>query len=153
MRLYSVYYTSVDYSTCFGCWHPSSGARTTVITAFGTGQLSLLTSVHVVELELTSNSTTRADGSRPGWPVPEAVITVVRAPDDGCQHPNHVELSTEVLINWIQSHLVGQLFNRIMFYKSQSVSFFLDYFIFHNIFVSIELRLPASDVNLRIRRI
>ena len=26
------------------------------------------------------NSTTRADGSRPGLPVPEAVITVVRAP-------------------------------------------------------------------------
>ena len=38
------------------------------------------------------NSTTRADGSRPGWPVPEAVITAVPAPDDGCQHPKHVEL-------------------------------------------------------------
>jgi len=23
------------------------------------------------------------------------VITVVRAPDDGCQHPKHVELSTD----------------------------------------------------------
>ena len=30
---YSVYYISVGSSTCFGCWHPSSGARTTVITA------------------------------------------------------------------------------------------------------------------------
>jgi hypothetical protein len=30
----SVYYISVD-STCFGCWHPSSGARTPVITASG----------------------------------------------------------------------------------------------------------------------
>ena len=29
---YSVYYISVSSSTCFGCWHPSSGARTTVIT-------------------------------------------------------------------------------------------------------------------------
>ena len=28
--------------------------------------------------------------------VPEAVITVVRVPDDGCQHPKHVELSTDV---------------------------------------------------------
>ena len=28
---YSVYYISVGSSTCFGCWHPSSGARTTVI--------------------------------------------------------------------------------------------------------------------------
>jgi len=32
---YSVYYISVGSSTCFGCWHPSSGARTTVITTFG----------------------------------------------------------------------------------------------------------------------
>jgi len=29
---YSVYYISVGSSTCFGCWHPSSGARTAVIT-------------------------------------------------------------------------------------------------------------------------
>ena len=32
---YSVYYISAGSSTCFGCWHPSSGARTTVITASG----------------------------------------------------------------------------------------------------------------------
>ena len=32
---YSVYYISVGSSMCFGCWHPSSGARTTVITASG----------------------------------------------------------------------------------------------------------------------
>ena len=32
---YAVYYISVDGSTCFGCWHPSSGARTTVSTASG----------------------------------------------------------------------------------------------------------------------
>ena len=32
---YSVYYISVGSSTCFGCWYPSSGARTTVITASG----------------------------------------------------------------------------------------------------------------------
>jgi len=38
----------------------------------------------------------RADGSRPGWPEPEAVITVVRAPDDGFQHLKHVELSTDM---------------------------------------------------------
>ena len=30
------------------------------------------------------------------WPMPKAVITVVRAPDDGCQHPKHVELPTEM---------------------------------------------------------
>ena len=38
MRLHSVYYISVVSCTCFGCWHPSSGARTTVITASGTSQ-------------------------------------------------------------------------------------------------------------------
>jgi len=32
---YSVYYFSVGSATYFGCWHPSSGARTTVITASG----------------------------------------------------------------------------------------------------------------------
>jgi len=34
---YSVYYISVGSSTCFRCWHPSSGVRTTVITASGIG--------------------------------------------------------------------------------------------------------------------
>ena len=29
-------------------------------------------------------------------PIPEAVITVVRAPDDGCRHPKYVELPTEM---------------------------------------------------------
>jgi len=32
---YSVYYVSVGSSTCFGCRHPTSAARTTVITASG----------------------------------------------------------------------------------------------------------------------
>jgi len=32
---YSDYCISVGSSTCFGCWHPSSGASTTVITASG----------------------------------------------------------------------------------------------------------------------
>ena len=32
---YSVYYISVGSSTCFGCWHPPTGARTAVITASG----------------------------------------------------------------------------------------------------------------------
>ena len=32
---YSVYYISVGSSTCFRWWHPSSGARTTVVTAAG----------------------------------------------------------------------------------------------------------------------
>jgi len=32
---YSFYYSSVGSSAYFGCWHPSSGARTTVNTASG----------------------------------------------------------------------------------------------------------------------
>ena len=32
---YSVYYITVGSSTCYGCWHPSSGARTTVNKASG----------------------------------------------------------------------------------------------------------------------
>jgi len=28
--------------------------------------------------------------------IPEAVVTVVRAPDDGCQHPKSVQLPTEI---------------------------------------------------------
>ena len=32
---YSVHYISIGNSTCSGCRHPSSGARTTVITASG----------------------------------------------------------------------------------------------------------------------
>ena len=39
MRLYTVYYISVNCSTCFGWYlHLSSGAHITVITASGTGQ-------------------------------------------------------------------------------------------------------------------
>jgi len=49
---YSVYYIFLGSSTCFGCRHPSSGARTAVITASGTGQPGLLPSALVVELEL-----------------------------------------------------------------------------------------------------
>ena len=32
---FSAYYISVGSSACFGCWHPSSGAHKTVITASG----------------------------------------------------------------------------------------------------------------------
>jgi len=35
MQLCSVYYIPVGSCTCFGCWNPSSGAGTAVITASG----------------------------------------------------------------------------------------------------------------------
>jgi hypothetical protein len=44
-----IYYIYVGSSTSFGCWHPSSGARTTAITASGIGQPSLLPSAFVVQ--------------------------------------------------------------------------------------------------------
>ena len=44
----------------------------------------------------SSNSTTRADSSKSGYSIPEAVITVLRAPDDGCQHPKYVELPAKI---------------------------------------------------------
>jgi len=87
MQMYSVYYISVGSSVCFGCWHLSSGARTTVTTASGAGQPGLLSSALVVEFQLNNES---------AWPVSEAVLTVVRAPDDRFQHPKLVEMPTEI---------------------------------------------------------
>jgi hypothetical protein len=57
----------------------------------------LINRIYYHPLSLLSwNSTTRADGSKSGLSIPEAVITAVRAPDDGCQHPKHVELPREI---------------------------------------------------------
>ena len=44
--------------------------------------------IHVYRTVGSSNSTTRADGSRSGQSIPEAVITVVPAPDDGVNTRN-----------------------------------------------------------------
>jgi len=98
MRLYSVYYISVESFTCFGCWHPSSGAHTTVITASGTGQ--------------------------PGWPVDQLTqltqLTSARSCNYSCTSswwwvstPETCRTVYRNVINWIQSHLVGQFFNLI----------------------------------------
>jgi len=58
------------HSTCFGCQsHPSSGVHKNVTTASGTVQLP------------TSNVTTLEGGS---CTVPDAVVTVLCTPDDGC---------------------------------------------------------------------
>jgi hypothetical protein len=69
MRLYTVYYISVNWCTCFGWWfHPSSGA-------------------HIVPTAPRQRKVAET-----GWPVPDAVITVICAPDDGWSyHPKHVE--------------------------------------------------------------
>jgi len=45
---------------------------------------------------LTPNIKSPWNGSRPGWPVPEAVIIAVPALDDGWQHQKYLELLTEM---------------------------------------------------------
>jgi len=62
------------HSTCFGCQkHPSSEGHKTVTTASGIGHIFLC----------------RCGQAWPRWkevaaPVPEAVVTVLCTPDDGC---------------------------------------------------------------------
>jgi len=41
----------------------------------------------------------RVDGSRSSQSIPEAVITVVRAPDDGCQTPETCRAAYRNVIN------------------------------------------------------
>ena len=67
MQQYAGIYLLQNYCTCFGCpSHPSSGVNKTVTAASGTAQIL--------------------------WPVPEAAVTVLFTPDDGCDgHPKHVQ--------------------------------------------------------------
>ena len=75
------------HSTCFWCQtHTSSGVHKTVNTASGTGHIfraaTSLQRGHVSWATLEGGSCT----------VPEAVVTVLCTPDDGCGlHPKHVE--------------------------------------------------------------
>ena len=81
---------SVYCPTCFR-WslHPSSAAQITVSTASGTGQPLLLSVAIEKELRLSLKSSTMAT-------VPDAVDTVIRAPDDGWRvYPKHVEQFTD----------------------------------------------------------
>ena len=76
------------HSTCFGCQlHPSSGVHKTVTTASGTG--------HIFVQLPPSNVATLEGGS---WPVPEAVVTGLCTPYDGCGwHSNHVEWTCRII--------------------------------------------------------
>ena len=87
MQQYAGIYLRQNHSTCFGCpWHPSSGVHKIVTAASGTGHIVYLCNSlppkwplgHVVARIL--------------WPVPEAAVTVLCTPDDGCdRHPKHIE--------------------------------------------------------------
>ena len=75
------------HSTCFGCQtHPSSGVHKTVTTASGTVQLPPSNVVNLTTLEGDN------------YTVPEAVVTVLCTPDDGCVwHPKHVEWTCRII--------------------------------------------------------
>jgi hypothetical protein len=83
MRLYTVYYTSVSCSTCFG-WllHPSSGAHINVITESGTCQTVSATFHYGEEVgNISVNCSTCF-----GWllhPSSGALITVITASGTG----------------------------------------------------------------------
>jgi hypothetical protein len=78
-------FISGNCSTCFEWYlHPSSGAHTTIY--------SIWYLLHRSCYLPLSNSSTTAAGSSNGVTIPDAVDTVVCAPDDGWwYHPKHVE--------------------------------------------------------------
>jgi len=82
-----------SYNCNYSCWYWLTGS-TMIRSHCWIGTDSCVP--YVQYTWISSNSTTRADGSRFGKRVPEAVITVVWAPDDGCQHPKHIEQPTEI---------------------------------------------------------
>jgi hypothetical protein len=90
MQHFAGIYLLQSHSTCFGCpSHPSSGIHKTVTAASGTGH------------SIWATTFLRRGVIRPRrrkvvaqilWPAPEAAVTVLCIPDDGCDgHPQHVE--------------------------------------------------------------
>ena len=76
MQQYAGIYLLHIYSVCFGCLsHQSSGVHKTVTAASGTGHVGVR-SLHCYVI----------------WLAPEAAVTVLCTPDDGCDvHPKHAE--------------------------------------------------------------
>jgi len=82
------------HSTCFGCQpHSSSlGVQRTVTTASGTVQLPPSNVTKLAWLRW------REVAAQKIWPVPEAVVTVLCTPDDGCGwQPKHVEWTCRII--------------------------------------------------------
>jgi len=79
----SIYY-SASSLTSFRCQpQPSSGVHKTVTTASGTCHIFLCSYL---------------PPTWPTWPVPEAVVTVLCTPDDGCGwHPKRVEWTCRII--------------------------------------------------------
>ena len=80
------------HCTCFGCQpHPSSAVHKTVTTAYGTVQLP---ASNMAKLAWPRWKQVAAQKI---WPVPEAVVTVLCTPDDGCGwHPKHVQWTCRI---------------------------------------------------------
>ena len=103
MWLYSVSYISVGSSTCFGCWHPSSGAGTDCNYSLwhcSTGSTTIRSRWWVVRFQLKNES------SRPGWPVPQAVITVCTSSWWWVSTAETCRAAYRNVINWISRNLL-----------------------------------------------
>ena len=89
MQQYAGIYLLQNHSTCFGCpSHPSSGVHKTVTAASGTGHSMWATAF----LQCGLRPRWKKVVAQILWPVPEAAVTVLCTPDDGCDgHPKHVE--------------------------------------------------------------
>ena len=87
---YAGIYLLQNYSTCSGCLsHPSSGVHKTVTAATGAGHSVRATTFRQRGL---IRSRWRKVVAHILGPVPEAAVTVLCTPDDGCdRHPEHVE--------------------------------------------------------------
>ena len=85
MQKHAGIYLLQIYSTCFGCpSHPSSGVHETVTAASGTGHSNSATNFLLLGLIRPHR--------RKDVAIPEAAVTVLCTPDDGCDgHPKHVE--------------------------------------------------------------
>ena len=92
MQQYAGIYLLQNNSICFGCpsQHPSSGVHKNVTAASGTGHSIWATTFLQLGKIWPRWSKVVAQVL---WPVPEAAVTVLRTPYDGCceGHPKHVE--------------------------------------------------------------
>ena len=90
MQQYAGIYLLQNHSTYIGCpSHPSSGVYKTVTAASGISHGIRATTFLQRGL---IRPRWRKVVAQILWPVPEAAVTVLCTPDDGCDgHPKHVE--------------------------------------------------------------
>ena len=95
------------HSTCFGCQPHPSWVHKTVTTAFGTGHTleggsctknMISTGGCSYSFVYSSWPHWREVAAQKIWQVPEAAVTVLCTPDDGCGwHPKHVEWTCRII--------------------------------------------------------